>query len=259
MKRAYVPRLIMSIYCLEFIFWEIVCLHEIFLPLLLLLPLCIWFFFSSLKMKIAKYIKWYLLGIRKHFPFQWVNFRWLRSHYECGAFVFFPLFYFKLWNSFLRIWYDMNLRWKNFSLCTLYSVYTCSLFSSGFFLLPFHTWRLPVLLMWHTNKINSVQFSCFDILSVHKSYLEFFFSKHVAKKDCSLSLAVYVESFMDFFDRIYVELFLFTIIIFIFPIHWLSGKITKQLWYKCSSYIVIKKCMKWVCVWMFIHSEIWLN
>lgn len=32
--------------------------------------------------------KWPLLGIRIHFPFQWMNFGWLRLCYECADFVF---------------------------------------------------------------------------------------------------------------------------------------------------------------------------
>lgn len=63
------------------------------LPLSLLHTLALFSSFSVSKMKIAEHKKWHLWGIRIHFPFQWVNFGWLRLHYKCGALVFRPLFF----------------------------------------------------------------------------------------------------------------------------------------------------------------------
>lgn len=71
------------------------------------------FFLFFFKIKITKNKKWHLLGIRIYFPFQWVNFGWLRLHYECGTSFFFTRFstlsggirliFFLLYNIYL-IW-----------------------------------------------------------------------------------------------------------------------------------------------------------
>lgn len=113
------------------------------------------FFLFFFKIKITKNKKWHLLGIRIYFPFQWVNFGWLRLYYECGTSFFFTRFstlsggirlIFFYCTTF--IWYESPM--ENYFIVHMY-----------FFLWPFFFFtRLfsLALLMWHTNQINSIQF-----------------------------------------------------------------------------------------------------
>lgn len=91
----------------------------------------------------------HLLGIRIHFPFEWVNFGWLRSYYECGMLW---LFYrpFSLFSA-LKFHFAINffvdfLHYFCFSFSCSEFVWVCSL----------SLWRLTlnwkITLIIHTYK-----------------------------------------------------------------------------------------------------------